>query len=254
MAASPSSLLRVLRMIRAIDVRGALPAVEARTLVIQRSDDLITRPCHARYLADHLPNARYFEQPGDHLLWLGDTDAMLEEIEEFLTGARHPPEPDRVLATILMTDIVDSTTTAARPGDRHWHSQLAIYQATARREVGSHRGRLIKNSDDGILATFDRPSRAITCAHALREAAAEQGIQIRAGLHTGEIEVLDDDIAGISVHIAARINDLARPGEILASRTVKDLVVGSGISFTDRGVHNLSGVPEDWDLFAVTRL
>jgi DNA-binding SARP family transcriptional activator/class 3 adenylate cyclase/alpha-beta hydrolase superfamily lysophospholipase len=251
MAASPSSLLRVSRMIRAIDVRSVLPAVEAPTLVIQRSDDLITRPCHGRYLADHLPHARYFEQPGDHLLWLGDTDAMLTEIEVFLTGARQSSASDGVLATILLTDIGDSTAAAARMGDRRWHSRLDIHHATARREVGSHHGRLIKKSGDGILATFDGPGRAITCAYALREAASEQGIQIRAGLHTGEIELLDDDIAGMSVHIAARINSLARPGEILVSRTVKDLVVGSAISFTDRGTHNLSGVPEDWDLFAV---
>jgi class 3 adenylate cyclase/DNA-binding SARP family transcriptional activator/alpha-beta hydrolase superfamily lysophospholipase len=254
MAASPSSLLRVGRMIRAIDVRSVLPTIEAPTLVIQRSDDLIVRPCHGRYLADHLPHARYFEQPGDHLLWLGDTDAMLTEIEEFLTGACQSSASDRVLATILLTDIVDSTTAAARMGDRRWHALLEVHHATARREVDSHHGQLVKSTGDGILATFDGPGRAISCARSLREAASDQGIQLRAGLHTGEIELLDDDIAGMSVNIASRINNLARPGEILASRTVRDLVVGSSITFTARGTHRLSGVPDDWDLFALAGL
>ena len=254
MAASPSSALRVLRMIRAIDVRGALSTIEAPTLVIQRSDDRITRPCHGRYLADHLPHARYFEQSGDHLLWLGDTDAMLAEIEEFLTGARQPRDSDRVLATILRTDVVDSTKAAARIGDRRRHTVLGTHHATALHEVDSHRGRLIKSTGDGILATFDGPGRAISCACTLRDAATDQGISIRAGLHTGEIEVLDDGIGGMSVHIASSINSLAQPGEILASRTVKDLVVGSGITFAKRGTHNLTGVPDDWDLFAVIGL
>jgi pimeloyl-ACP methyl ester carboxylesterase len=254
MAASPSSLLRMLRMIRAIDVRSALPTIQVPTLVIQRTDDRITRPCHGRYLADQLRHARYFEQPGDHLLWLGDTDAMLAEIEEFLTRARWPPEPDRVLATILRTDIVDSTTTAARIGDRGWRSVLDAHHSAARREVESHRGRLIKSTADGILATFDGPGRAIRCACALREAASKEGIQVRAGVHTAEIELLGDDITGISVHITSQINSLAGPGEILASRTVKDLVVGSGITFTERGTHKLGGVHDDWDVFAVTRL
>jgi class 3 adenylate cyclase len=254
MAASPSSLLRMLRMIRSIDVRSALPAIQVPTLVIQRTDDRITRPCHGRYLADHLPHARYFEQPGDHLLWLGDTDAMLAEIEQFLTGARRPPEPDRVLATILLTDIVDSTTTAARIGDRRWHTLLDAHRSVARREIASHRGRLIESTGDVILATFDGPGRAIRCACALREAASNEGIQVRAGVHTAEIELLGDDITGISVHITSQINSLARPGEILASRTVKDLVVGSGITFTERGTHKLGGVHDDWDVFAVTGL
>lgn len=254
MAASPSSLLRMVRMIRTIDVRAALPAIQVPTLVIQRTDDRITKPCHGRYLADHLPQAQYFEQPGDHVLWLGDTDAMMAEIEEFLTGARDPPQPDRVLATVLLTDVVDSTSTAARIGDQRWRLMLDTHNDDARREVESHRGRLIKNTGDGILATFDGPGRAIRCAAALRDAASDQGIQIRTGVHTGEIEVLGDDIAGISVNITARINALAQPGEILVSRTVKDLVAGSAISFTDRGPHELSGAPEKWNLFAVTRL
>jgi class 3 adenylate cyclase len=179
---------------------------------------------------------------------------MLAEIEAFLTGACQPPESDRVLATILFTDIVDSTAAAARMGGRRWHTLLETHHATARREVDSHRGRLVKSTGDGILATFDGPGRAITCACALREAASDQGTPIRAGLHTGEIEVLGDDIAGMSVNIASRIISVARPGEILASRTVKDLVVGSTITFTQRGSHNLGGVPDDWDLFAIAGL
>jgi class 3 adenylate cyclase/alpha-beta hydrolase superfamily lysophospholipase len=254
MAASPSSLLRVLRMIRTIDVRDALPAIQVPTLVIQRTDDRIVHPCHGRFLADHLPHARYYEQPGDHLLWLGDTDAMLAEIEQFLTGARQPPEPDRVLATILLTDVVDSACTATRIGDQRWRFLIDTHNAAARHEVESHRGRLIKDTGDGILATFDGPGRAIRCAAALRGVASDQGIQFRSGVHTGEIEVLGDDIAGISVNVTARINSLAQPGEILVSRTVKDLVSGPEISFTYRGPHEFGGVPDKWDLFAVTRV
>ena len=252
LAVTPSALQRMLRMIRAIDVRSVLAAIRVPALVIQRQGDRVTPQCQGRYLADHLPRARYFEQPGDHVLWLGDTDAMFAEIEEFLTGAHHPPDPDRVLATVLFTDIVDSTMTASSVGDRRWLSLLDAHNAAARHDVEAHRGRLIKSTGDGILATFDRPGRAIRCAAAVRDAAAKLGIEIRAGVHIGEIELLADDIAGISVHIAARVAALAGPAEILVTRTVKDLVVGSGISFADRGTHSLKGIPDEWPLVAAT--
>jgi DNA-binding SARP family transcriptional activator/pimeloyl-ACP methyl ester carboxylesterase len=252
MAVSPSSLLRMLSMIRAIDVRGALPAISVPTLIIQRSDDRITPPCHGRYLADHLPGARYFEQPGEHLLWEGDTDAMLTQIGEFLAAVRQPPGPDRVLATLLLAEI---TGPEARADDRRADDRraglLASFHAAARRHVESLRGRLVNGADGRVLATFDGPARAIRCAAALRGTAGSLGLTVRAGVHTGEVELFGDDVAGVSVRLAAEVAALARPGEILVSRTVKDLVAGSGISFADRD-RQLAGTPEQWPLFAVT--
>jgi class 3 adenylate cyclase len=233
MAASPSALLRMLRLCRSIDVRDTLSAIRVPTLIIQREDDRITPACHGRYLADHIAGARYFEQPGDHLLWLGDTDAMFAEIERFLTGASRPVEADRVLATILRVEVADS------------------YHGAISQHVRSHRGRLINSGDDGVLATFDGPGRAIRCAAAIREAAITDGIQTRAAVHTGEVEFLDDTVAGASVHVTDRIAALAQPAEILVTRTVKDLVAGSGISFADRGSYEPTATADGWPLFAV---
>jgi pimeloyl-ACP methyl ester carboxylesterase len=233
MAASPSALLRMLRLCRSIDVRDTLAAIRVPTLIIQRKDDRITPTCHGRYLADHIAGARYFEQPGDHLLWLGDTDAMFAEIERFLTGASRPVEADRVLATILRVEVADS-----------YHDAISQH-------VRSHRGRLINSGDDGVLATFDGPGRAIRCAAAIREAAITDGIQIRAAVHTGEVEFLDDAVAGASVHVTDRVAALAQPAEILVTRTVKDLVAGSGISFADRGSSEPTATADEWPLFAV---
>jgi DNA-binding SARP family transcriptional activator/pimeloyl-ACP methyl ester carboxylesterase len=253
MSVSPSDLLRMVRMIRQIDVRSVLPSIGVPSLVIQRRDDRISPPCHGRYLAGHLAGARYFEQPGDHVLWIGDTDAMFAEIEAFLTGAEHWPDTDRVLATILVTGIAGPAATPALAGGRPG-SLLSACQAAARRDVESFRGRLISSTGDGILAAFDGPGRAIRCAAAVRDDTAAAGIPIRAGVHTGEVERHGDDVTGISVQVATQVAALARPAEILVSRTVKDLVAGSGIAFTDRGSHQLTGIGDAWPLFAVARL
>ena len=236
MAASPSAMLRMLAVCRSIDVRDALPAIRVPTLVIQRQGDRVTPACHGRYLAAHIAHARYLEQPGDHLLWLGDTDAMLAEIEKTVTAPPRPPGPDRVLTTILRQELPGAKSAAAVAG-QHVHTQ---------------RGRLIKTTAHGILATFDGPGRAIRCAAAIRDTAAVLGSQARAGIHTGEVEILGDQIAGTCVDITDRIAGLARPAEILVSRTVKDLVAGSAIGFAERGSCQLTGVPGRLPLFAVT--
>jgi hypothetical protein len=245
MAVNPSAFLRMSRMIRDIDVRALLPAIHVPTLVIQRLDDLITPPCHGRYLASHIAGARYFEQPGDHSLRFaasGDSEALCAEVAGFLESTSRPGDPDRVLATILHAQ-------AAGAG-------LAEDDArgkAARHLVRCHRGRLIKITADGVLATFDAPGQAIRCAAAVIDDAATSGIQIGAGIHTGEVDLVGDDIAGASVQIAGRVAALACPAEILVSRTVKDLVTGSGISFTERGSHALTGRDDQWPLFAVAR-
>jgi class 3 adenylate cyclase len=192
------------------------------------------------------------ELPGeDHLICVGDAEAMLGEIEEFLTGARPLPESDRVLATVLFTDIVTSTERSAEMGDRRWKDVLDQHDTLIRRELERHRGRLVKNTGDGILATFDGPARAIRCAQAIAASVKSLGIEVRAGLHTGEVEVRGEDVTGMGVNIAARVMDAAGPGEVVASSTVKDLVAGSGLRFADRGPHDLRGVPGEWRLFAV---
>jgi DNA-binding SARP family transcriptional activator/pimeloyl-ACP methyl ester carboxylesterase len=234
MAINPSAFLRMLRMIREIDVRALLPAIHVPTLVIQRLDDRITPPCHGRYLASHIAGARYFEQPGDHSLRFaasGNSEELYAEIVSFLAGTSDRRDPDRVLATILQADL------APAPG-----GDL----------VRGHRGRLIRASGEGILATFDAPGQAIRCAAAVRDAAAAAGSQVRAGIHTGEVDLVGEDIAGPTVQIAARVAALARPAEILVSRTVKDLVTGSGIIFAERGSYALAEPPDEWSLFAVT--
>ena len=204
-------------------------------------------------MAERIPGAKLVEFPGhDHLWWFGDQDAISDEIEEFLTGARHAPEPDRVLATVLFTDIVGSTERAAELGDRAWRDLLERHGEVVRRQLGAHRGREVKTTGDGFLATFDGPARAITCAREIAEGVKPLGIDIRAGLHTGECEVIGDDVGGIAVHTGARVSALADAGEVLVSQTVRDLVAGSGIEFEDRGEHELKGVPGEWRLFAAT--
>ena len=248
---SPSGVRALLEMDLEIDVRPALPAIGAPTLVIHRTDDHAIPVECGRYLAEHIAGARYFEQPGEHLLGLGDAEAIADEVQSFLTGAQPVPEPDRVLATILFTDIVGSTERAAALGDRRWRSLLDEHHEIVRHELGRHRGNEVKTMGDGFLASFDGPARAVRAACAIRDGLSRLGIDIRAGLHTGEVEVMGPDLGGIAVHIGQRVSGLAGPGEVLVSSTVKDLVAGSGITFEDRGMHALKGVPDEWRVFAV---
>jgi class 3 adenylate cyclase len=252
MAASPRAAALLARMNMEIDISHVLPSIRVPTLILQRSDELVTPAACSRYLAQNIPGARYVELPGmDHLPWVGDQDAILDEVEEFLTGVRHGPEPDRVLATVLFTDIVRSTERAAEMGDRSWHDLLEGHNEIAHREITRFRGLGIKSTGDGVLATFDGPSRGVQCARAMCDSVRALGIELRAGLHTGECELLGDDIGGIAVHIAARVAAQAGAGEVLVSSTVKDLVAGSGIEFEDRGTPPLKGVPGEWRLFLV---
>ncbi|HKA61627.1 MAG TPA: adenylate/guanylate cyclase domain-containing protein, partial [Methylomirabilota bacterium] len=207
----------------------------------------------ARYLVEHIPGARLVELAGaDHAPWVEDTGILLDEVEEFLTGARRAPESDRILATVLFTDIVGSTERAAALGDRRWRDLLGTYYAVARRELARFRGREVDTAGDGIFATFDGPARGIRCAASIANNVKALGLEIRAGLHTGECEVIGEKVGGIAVHIGARVVAEARAGEILVSGTVKDLVAGSGLSFEERGVHTLKGLPGTWPLYAVT--
>jgi class 3 adenylate cyclase len=234
------------------DVRPVLPLVRVPTLVLHRRDNRAFRVGHGRYLAEHILKAKYVELEGaDDLYWVGETESMLDEIEEFVTGIRHGPRSDRALATVLFTDIVGSTRRIAEVGDRRWKELLGGHDTAVRRELARFRGRQVTSAGDGTVATFDGPARAVTCACAIREAAAQLGLEVRAGLHTGEIELYGDDIAGLAVHIAARVAALARPGQVLVSRTLVDLVIGSGIKFSDRGAHVLRGVPGKWRLSSV---
>jgi class 3 adenylate cyclase len=234
------------------DVRAVLPSIRVPTLVLHRIGDRHIRVGHARYLAEHIPRAKYVELPGeDHLFFAGDGERMLAEIEAFLTGVRPMPEIDRVLATVLFTGIVGSTERAATLGDRAWRALLDTHHGVIRRELERHRGREVKTVGDGFLATFDGPARAILCACDIRDGLRPLGIEIRAGLHTGECELMDDDVRGVAVHIGARVAASAGPGEVIVSSTVKELVAGSGLRFIDRGTHVLQGVPGAWRLFAV---
>ena len=234
------------------DVRDVLPTISVPTLVIQRPDDSYRDAGHGRYLASRIPEAKYVEVPGsDHLPYVGDQDAILDELEEFLTGVRPAADPQRVLTTLLFTDMIGSTKMVADVGDREWRNLLDGHRMIAERALERYRGRLIKTMGDGLLATFDGPARAIRCAADMRDSVRELGLHIRAGVHTGEVELLGEDVGGIAVHIAARVSALAVSDEILVSRTVKDLVAGSGIEFEDRGAHVLKGVPDEWRLYAV---
>ena len=251
-SASPGTIRQIMEAIGDTDVRHVLPAIRVPTLVMHRREDSFLMVEHSRYLAEHIPGARYVELEGtDNLFSVGDSEAILGEVEEFLTGGRHAPEPDRVLATVLFTDICGSTERAAALGDSAWREMLGRHDAVVNREVLRHRGRAIKSTGDGVLATFDGPARAIRAATSIGEEVRRFGIEIRAGLHTGECEVIGDDVGGMAVHIGARVMGRAGPGEVLVSSTVKDLVVGSGIDFEERGAHELKGVPGEWRLYAV---
>jgi class 3 adenylate cyclase len=248
---SPGMLRSLFEMFLDIDVRHVVPSVHVPTLLLHASHDRLVNIRHGRWLAEHLPNARLIEVPGiDHALWYQDIGPALGLIQEFLTGTRHAPEPDRVLATVLFTDIVDSTRTASELGDHRWRGVLEDHQRVVRQALGRFAGREVKSTGDGFLATFDGPARGIRCAQTILESSEKLGVRVRAGLHSGECEVMGDDIGGIAVHIAARVSALAGPGEVLVSRTVKDLVAGSGIAFADRGTHALKGIPDTWQIYA----
>lgn len=251
--ASPGTAAAMRRMLYEIDLRQILPSIRVPTLVLHRQEGKWIRVGHGRYLAEHIPSARYMELPGANqtLVWADDRDEILDEVEEFITGVRPIHEPDRVLATVLFTDIVDSTRQVADRGDRAWKELLQRHRGVVRRQLERHRGREVATTGDGFLATFDGPARAIRCASAIVEASRPLGVEVRTGLHTGEIELMGSDVGGISVHIGARVSALATSGEVLVSSTVKDLVAGSGIEFDDRGEHTLKGVPGEWRLFAV---
>jgi class 3 adenylate cyclase len=245
----PGAVAAMLDVVEAADVRPVLPTIHVPTLILHRTGDQLSRIEQSRYLAEHIPGARLVELPGvDHAGWEGDADPGNDEIEEFITGHRPVREPDRVLATVLFTDIVGSTDRARQLGDRKWGELLDRHDELTRREVDQFGGRYVKSTGDGVLATFDGPARAIRCATTLSRALP---VPIRAGLHTGEVELRGEDVGGIAVHIGARVSALAEAGEVLVSRTVKDLVAGSGIEFVDRGLHTLKGVPDEWQLYAV---
>lgn len=250
MSVSPGAAVAIAQMGREIDIRHILPTIRVPTLAIVRGGDE-NLPA-TRYMAEHIPGTRFVELPGAaHAPYFGAQEPLVAEIEEFLTGVRPAPADDRVLATVLFTDIVGSTELAERLGDRAWVDLLETHNARVRRELERFRGREVDTAGDGFLATFDGPARAVRCACAIRDAIREMGVEIRAGLHTGECELIEDKVRGIAVHTGARVAGKAAPGEVLASSTVKDLVAGSGLVFEDRGMHPLKGVPNEWHLFAV---
>jgi class 3 adenylate cyclase len=250
---SPSARQALAEMSVFTDLRPLLPSIQAPTLVLCRRDDKFAGPPHAKYLAEHIHDARLVELPGeDNLIYVGDSDRDLDEIEEFLTGAVHAPRSNRVLATVLFTDIVGSTEHLAELGDRKWHDLLDAHDQAIRRQLERFQGREVGTRGDGFVATFDGPGRAIECGCAMRDVVGALGLEIRVGLHTGEIELREDhEIAGVAVHLAARIEQQAHASEVLVSSTVKDLVAGSGIAFEDQGEHELKGVPGTWKLLAV---
>jgi class 3 adenylate cyclase len=250
--ASPATIRTLLLMAMTSDLRPVLPAIQAPTLVLHRSGSLSVPVEHGRYLAENIPGATYVELPGDDsLFFLGDTDALFGEIDEFLTGTRPGHDAQRMLATVVFTDIAASTARAVELGDQRWRELLESHNSVVRRQLERFGGREVKTTGDGFLATFEGPARAIRCACAIRDGLRQLGIDVRIGIHTGEVEILRGDVAGIGVHIGQRVEALARPGEILVSRTVVDLVTGSGILFTDRGEHQLKGIPGTWRVFAV---
>lgn len=250
--ASPGTVLSMRRMLGQIDVRDVLPSIRAPTLVLHRAETTWNRVEHGRYLAEHIPGARIVEVPGvDHFSFIGDSEAILTATEKFVAGIVAPPESDRQLSTVLFTDIAGSTKLIAEIGDRRWREILEAQRTLVRRELDRYRGREIDTAGDGFFASFDGPARAVRCARVLSDAVRALGIEIRAGLHTGEVEVLNGGLAGVAVHIGQRVLAEAAPGEVLVSSTVKDLTAGSGLEFDDRGMHALKGVPEEWRLFAV---
>ena len=254
MSASPGAALALTTMNGQIDVRHVLPTIRAPTLIVHRTGDLSLPVEGARYMAERIPGARLLELPGeDHLPFVGDQDEILDDVEEFLTGVRHSPEPDRVLATILFTDIVDSTQKAVKLGDLAWGDVLERHHALVRAQLTRFRGEEVDTAGDGFFATFDGPARAIRCACSIRDEVRSLDLEIRAGLHSGECELIGGKVGGIAVHVGARLAAEAGPGEVLVSSTVRDLVAGSGIQFVDRGQHELKGIPEPWHLYQVVR-
>ena len=253
LAASPGTVALMLPLVAELNVRAILPTVRVPTLVLQHADDPLMTPAMGKDVADHITGAKYVELPGHNIFhFVEPWRQSFQEIAEFLTGHQADVADDRVLATVLFTDIVDSTRRAADMGDRDWHALLDAHDAVVRAQLNRFRGREVNTSGDGFLAMFDGPQRAMRCAMAIRDAVRSLGIQVRAGLHTGECEVRGDDIGGIAVHIGARVSALAGPNDVLVSSTLRDLVIGSGLEFEDRGAHQLKGVPGEWHLFAVT--
>jgi class 3 adenylate cyclase len=253
LSASPRTAARMIALMAEMDVRALLPAVRVPTLVIHHADDPLIPPAWGKYVADHISGAKYVELPGRNMMHFVEPGwrESFQEIAEFLTGEQADVADDRVLATVLFTDIVDSTRRAAEIGDRDWHALLDAHDAVVRSQLARFRGREVNRTGDGFLAMFDGPQRAIRCAMAIRDAVQALGIQVRAGLHTGECEIRGEDIGGIAVHIGARVSALAGPNDVLVSSTLRDLVIGSGLEFEDRGLHQLKGVPGEWHLFAV---
>jgi class 3 adenylate cyclase/pimeloyl-ACP methyl ester carboxylesterase len=252
LAASPGTVALMMPLLAEMDVRALLPAIRVPTLVLQHADDPFIPPAMGKYVADHISGAKYVELPGRNLFhFVEPWRDSFQELAEFLTGQQADVADDRMLATVLFTDIVDSTRRAAEMGDRDWRALLDAHDAVVRAQLARFRGREVSTSGDGFLAMFDGPQRAIRCAMSIRDAVQSLGIQVRAGLHTGECEVRGDDIGGIAVHIGARVSALAGPNDVLVSSTLRDLVIGSGLEFEERGAHELKGVPGEWRLFAV---
>ena len=252
LAVSPAGIKALIRMLYETDARHLLSAIRVPTLLVQREGDRVSRVEGARYIAERIQGAKYVELPGpDHFPWVGDTDAVLDEVEEFITGDRRGPESDRVLATVMFTDIVGATERAVEMGDRRWRDLLDRHHGVIREQLVRFRGREIDTAGDGFLAAFDGPARGVRCAGAIVREVRRLGLEIRAGLHTGECEILGDKLSGVAVHTGARVASLAGAGQVLVSATVKDLVAGSGITFEDRGVQTLKGLPGDWHLYAV---
>jgi pimeloyl-ACP methyl ester carboxylesterase len=251
LGASPGALVKIVTMYMDVDVRHVVGAIKVPTLVMHARGDRVVNVRHGRWLAEHISGAKYLEMPGiDHSVFSTNPDPVIDEIEEFLTGARPVVEPDRVLATVMFTDIVASTEKAAELGDQKWRELLEDHQRIVRTAFDQHRGREVKTIGDGFLATFDGPARAVRCGQAIVERVRSLGLETRVGLHSGEVEVMGSDVGGIAVHIASRVGSIAGPGEVLVSETVKGITAGSGIVFEDRGEHELKGVPDTWRLFA----
>jgi class 3 adenylate cyclase len=252
LAASPATVALMFPLLIETDVRAVLPTVRVPTLVVQHSDNPLIPPERGKYIADQIPGAKYVELPGRNMYhFVEPWRESFQEIAQFITGHQAEVADDRVLATVLFTDIVGSTRRAAEMGDRDWHALLDAHDAVVRSQLTRFRGREVNTSGDSFLAMFDGPQRAIRCAMAIRDAVQALGIQVRAGLHTGECEIRGDDIGGIAVHIGARVSALAGPNDVLVSSTLRDLVIGSGLEFEDRGAYELKGVPGEWRLFAV---
>lgn len=251
MAMSPGTAHKLFALMTELDVRHVLPAIRVATMILHRTDDRPIRVGHARYLAEHIAGARYVEVAGqDHIFWVGDYEQMLGESREFLTGERAESEPDRILTTVLFCDIVDSTRRLSELGDHDWKKLLVDFYALADDKLHHFRGRKLDSAGDGLFASFDGPARAVRCGVALAHAVQALGVQLRVGVHTGECEVLGDKVSGMAVHVGACVASVALPGQVLATSTVKSLVVGSGIQFESLGPHVLKGVPDEWHLFA----